>query len=208
MIVYAPVQDGGPSDQPPMLLDDLPGTKERRTEQPVVVSDAEDDALLDDPEYARIMLLSQKVRQLPAAVGGNHVVEPFATACRQEKGPALKAYRAQKQSALALASAPAEALVDAPVAAEAFADEALAVDPLPEEPAPAAESRSAPSCPAPSASAPEELRQLMTLINDQRAKKTSMAFYLRAHGLPFNGTKQELLSRLRCELERKSQEID
>ena len=69
MIVYVPVQAGGPSGQPPMLLDDLPGTKKRRTEQPVVVSDAEDDALLDDPEYARITLLSQKVCQLPAAVG-------------------------------------------------------------------------------------------------------------------------------------------
>ena len=200
MIVYVPVQAGGPSVQPPTLLDDLPGTRERRTEQ-AVVSDAEDDEL-DDPEYTRILLMPQKVRQLPAAVGSNHVVEPFATACRQEKVLALKAYHAQKQSALALASAPAEAFVDAPVAAEAFADEALAVDPLAEEPA--AESRpGAPPRPAPSA--PEYLQQLMTLINDpKKTKKADLATHLRALDLPFSGSKPELLNRLRCHLERKS----
>ena len=64
----------------------------------MVASDSEEGAD-EDPEHVRIMLLSQQVRQPPAAVGSNHVVEPFATACRQEKGPALKAYHAQKQLA-------------------------------------------------------------------------------------------------------------
>ena len=96
MIVYARVQARDSSNKR-LQLSDLPGTKERRTE-PVVASDSEEGAD-EDPEYVRIMLLSQQVRQPPAAVGSNHVVEPFATACRQEKGPALKAYHAQKQLA-------------------------------------------------------------------------------------------------------------
>ena len=170
----------------------------------MVASDSEEGAD-EDPEYVRIMLLSQQVRQPPAAVGSNHVVEPFATACRQEKGPALKAYHAQKQLALASASAlasrsasaPAEALADASfgASAEAFADEALAVDPLAEEPA-AAESRPAPL--------PVELKQIQSEIQDPKTKKSSLINRLKAFGLPSSGSKLELLARLQLELERQS----